>query len=321
MTFFSILCALLIEQFRPLRANNWVYEGINTFSARMEKWLNAGQERHGRMAWILTMLALMVPTVLIYGLCDWMGSWFVLGWNVVIVYLTLGFRHYSHYFTSIQLALHAGDEATAKTLLAEWTKQDVVEVAGMDVNEVVRVTVEHALMTTHRHVFGVLFWFLMPLGPACAVMYRVAEHLAHVWNEPDHMKGESFGYFADRAFYWIDWIPVRLTAIAFAVVGNFEDAVYAWRNFSHRWKDEAMGIILSSGGGAMGVRLGAPSQAAVDVPVTEVLMNEMGAEYIESQLGELVTVRVLHSTVGLVWRALLLWMLLLLMLSIAVWLG
>jgi hypothetical protein len=28
-------------------------------------------------------------------------------WNVLIVYLTLGFRHYSHYFTSIQLALNA----------------------------------------------------------------------------------------------------------------------------------------------------------------------------------------------------------------------
>jgi adenosylcobinamide-phosphate synthase len=34
---------------------------------------------------------------------------------VLIVYLTLGFRHYSHYFTSIQLALNAGDEAAART--------------------------------------------------------------------------------------------------------------------------------------------------------------------------------------------------------------
>ena len=53
--------------------------------------------------------------------------------------------------------------------------------------------------------------------------------------------------------YWprsIDWIPARLTASAFAVVGNFEDAIYAWRNFANRWEDEAAGIILAAGGGA-----------------------------------------------------------------------
>jgi adenosylcobinamide-phosphate synthase len=89
-------------------------------------------------------------------------------------------------------------------------------------------------------------------------MYRVSEYLARAWNEPEHMRNEAFGQFAARAFYWIDWIPVRLTAIAFAVVGNFEDAIYAWRNFANRWADEARGIILAAGGGAMGVRLGTP---------------------------------------------------------------
>ena len=41
------------------------------------------------------------------------------------------------------------------------------------------------------------------------------------------MRNEAFGLFAGRAYYWIDWLPVRLTAVAFAVVGNFEDAIYA----------------------------------------------------------------------------------------------
>jgi adenosylcobinamide-phosphate synthase len=178
---------------------------------------------------------------------------------VLIVYLTLGFRHYSHYFTSIQLALNAATKRP-RALLAEWTKQDTV---GMEVSEIARMAVEKSLITTHRNVFGVFFWFLMPLGPACAVMYRVAEHLARAWNEPEHMRNEAFGQFAARAFYWIDWIPVRLTAVAFAVVGNFEDAIYAWRNFAHRWSNEAIGIILSAGGGAMGVRLGTPAENAV----------------------------------------------------------
>ncbi|HEY0845155.1 MAG TPA: CobD/CbiB family protein, partial [Noviherbaspirillum sp.] len=279
---------------------------------------NAGQERHGRMAWIVTMLILLVPTLLIYWLCMKISPFLALLWNMLIVYLTLGFRHYSHYFTSIQMALNSGDETTARTLLAEWTKQ---ETTGMSANDIARVAVENALLTTHRHVFGVFFWFAMPLGPVGAIMYRVTEYLARAWNEPEHLKNEPFGRFAAKAFYWIDWIPARLTAIAFAVVGNFEDAIYAWRNFAHRWQDEAVGIILSAGGGAMGLRLGSARETASNLLTVDAATIDAASAEPESPPGEEATVRALQSTVGLVWRALLLWMLLLLLLSFAVWLG
>ncbi|HEV7815800.1 MAG TPA: CobD/CbiB family protein [Janthinobacterium sp.] len=319
MTFLSILCALLIEQLKPLRADNPIYAEIKSFAMRMETWFNAGHARHGRLGWFLMMAALMTPTAVIYWiLIHYKLPLVAFAWNVLIVYLTLGFRHYSHYFTSIQLALNAGDDAAARALLADWTKQDTI---GMDAGEIARIAVEKSLITTHRNVFGVFFWFLMPLGPACAVMYRVAEYLARAWNEPEHMRNEAFGQFAAKAFYWIDWIPVRLTAVAFAVVGNFEDAIYAWRNFADRWQDEAIGIILSAGGGAMGVRLGTPLENAAKVlPADAATVDSTDAES-ESLPGEEPSVRALQGTVGLVWRALLLWMLLLLLLSGAVWLG
>lgn len=318
MTFLSILFALLIEQLKPLRADNPVYAAIKSFAVRVEGWFNAGQTDHGRLGWAVMMIALMIPTTLVYWLCVRIGPFAALAWNILIVYLTLGFRHYSHYFTSIQFALDTGDTATARTLLAEWTKQDT---AAMDVNEIARIAVEKALVTTHRHVFGVFFWFLMPLGPAGAVLYRIAEYLAHAWNEPDHMRNEAFGRFAAQAFYWIDWIPARLTATAFAVVGNFEDAIYAWRNFAGRWQNETIGIILTAGGGAMGVRLGTPVENAADVLHADASAIDSADAETDSLPGEEPTPRALQSTVGLIWRALLLWMLLLLLLSVAVWLG
>lgn len=319
MTFFSILCALLIEQLKPLRADNQVYGAIKRLAARIEGWFNAGEPGNGRLGWLLMMAALMLPTAIVYAvLLHFRLVFAVFAWNVLIVYLTLGFRHYSHYFTSIQFALNAGDDASARTLLAEWTKMDTV---GMDSSEIARIAVEKSLVTTHRNVFGVFFWFLMPVGPACAVMYRVAEYLARAWNEPEHMKNEEFGRFAAKAFYWIDWIPVRLTAIAFAVVGNFEDAVYAWRNFASRWDDESKGIILAAGGGAMGVRLGSPAENAPQPLPADAALVDMSEAEADVLPGEEPSVRALQSTVGLVWRALLLWMLLLLLLSSAVLLG
>src|SRR5262245_21826514 len=147
MTFLSLLCALLIEQVRPLRADNPIYRAVEEFAAKVEGWFNAGEIHHGRMAWFAMTGALVLPTAIVYWICEEISPFLTFGWNILVIYLTLGFRHYSHYFTSIQMALHAGDEAAARKALAEWTGQDT---AAMDAGEVVRVAIEKALVTSHR---------------------------------------------------------------------------------------------------------------------------------------------------------------------------
>ncbi len=108
---------------------------------------------------------------------------------MLIVYLILGFRNYSNYFSSIQPAPNTGDETTARMLLVEWSELNATD---MDVSDIYPIVVEKALITTYRHVFDVFYWFLMPVGPTCSVMYLVVEYLACSWNELDHMKNEAF---------------------------------------------------------------------------------------------------------------------------------
>lgn len=123
MTFLSILFALLIEQLRPLRADNPMYTWIKFFAVRIENWFNAGHAHHGRLGWLVMVAALTVPAGVIYWVCLCISPLAALTWNVLVVYMTLGFRHYSNYFTSIQLALNTGDEVAARALLAEWTRR------------------------------------------------------------------------------------------------------------------------------------------------------------------------------------------------------
>jgi cobalamin biosynthesis protein CobD/CbiB len=103
MTFISILFALLFEQLKPLRADNPIYAQIQALANKIEASFNAGKVAHGRLGWWIVVGSLTIPTALIYWLCLRLSPFAAFAWNVVIVYLTLGFRRYSHYFTSIQL--------------------------------------------------------------------------------------------------------------------------------------------------------------------------------------------------------------------------
>jgi adenosylcobinamide-phosphate synthase len=111
MTFLSILCALLIEQLKPLRADNLIYAEIKALRdahGRLVQRRRRQQRPHGLVP---DDGRADGPTAVIYwGLLTYNGLFAAFAWNVLIVYLTLGFRHYSHYFTSIQMALNAGDE-------------------------------------------------------------------------------------------------------------------------------------------------------------------------------------------------------------------
>jgi cobalamin biosynthesis protein CobD/CbiB len=151
------------------------------------------------------------------------------------------------------------------------------------------------------------------------VLYRAAALLAAEWKpeepgEDSTAIGRSrllFGRPAQRVLWLLDWIPVRLTALSFAVVGDFEDAVYCWRTQAALWRREEgsvpMGIVLASGGGALGVQLGGPLPMLGGRPE---FRPDLG-------VGEVVEPEMLPSAVGLVWRALLLWLLLILLLTLA----
>src|SRR6185436_13121982 len=80
--------------------------------------------------------------------------------------------------------------------------------------EVIRLAIEEALLASHRHVFGVLLWYLILPGPSGAILYRLAAYFAWRWRDLG-----AFGGFATRAFYYLEWPALRLTAAAFAIVG------------------------------------------------------------------------------------------------------
>lgn len=308
MTFLSIICILIFEQFKALPAAR-IHSGQAAYAAFLERQFNAGEYRHGVTAWGV---GVALPTLLILTLqlvLDYLSPLLAFAFGLVLLYLSMGFRQFSHYFTDIQLALRMGELERARNLLAAWRGQGAERLGSA---EIARLAIEQGIVAAQRHVFAPLFWFVL-LGPAGAVLYRLALAMTQHWPAEDAVaapEGGRFGRFARRAFQALDWLPARLTAVTFAIVGDFEDAVYCWRTQAGQWPDAASGILLSSGAGALGIRLGMPLPDVVGIEARP----ELG-------LGEDAAVEHLQSAIGLVWRALVLCLLLLALLSVAYWVG
>ena len=299
MSVVAIIAALLLEQWRPLIERKAYHALLARWANWLENTFNAGESRHGRIAWTVAAAPLVLGSLALYYLLLWLHPLFALGLNIAALYVTLGFRQFSHYFTAIQLELKAGNLDHARELIGTWRGESA---AHRPKEEVVRLAIEEALVASHQHVFAVLFWFMLLPGPSGAILYRLAGFLARRWTAHG-----AFGTFALRVHKAMEWPAVRLTAIAFAVVGDFEDAIYSWRTQAESWAEPQLGIVLAAGAGAMGVRLGMPL-AEADGTVHP--RPDLG-------LGESADEAFLDSTVGLLWRSLVVWVFLLALLTVA----
>ena len=324
MSFFAVLLALVIEQFKPLPRDNWVHHGLVSWVDWTGRNFDAGREHH---AWVVWLVSVGVPGLLLALSYLIVAEWsllLALLLDVGVLYLTLGFRQFSHYFTDIRDALERADEIEARRLLAEWRHLDASELPR---TELLRHVIEHSLLAAHRHVFGVFFWFVLSstlgLGPLGAVLYRMAEFAARYWTYPSKALGVPANprlmAVSQQMFRWIDHVPSRLTAFGFALVGNFEEAINAWRRDAALWRHANEGAILASAAGAVGVQLG--GSAAPGVTPDRSRSFEAGptldAAAEGSTGGEPAQMGHLRSVVGLVWRSVVLWMLLVALLTLA----
>ena len=352
MSFFAVLFALIIEQARPLARGNWIYAFFRAWSRWTRRSLDAGQSHHGWIVWTATIAVPALSTVLIHWLLWNINVLLAFAWSVAVLYVTLGFRQFSHYFTDIRDALDDGDEDSARALLAQWRQVDASELPR---SEIVRHVIEYSVLAAHRHVFGVLGWFsvlaALGLGPAGAVLYRTSEFVARYWRYKSQAPGAAgegaspaLQAAATKAWGVIDFVPARVTSLGFAVVGSFEDAIDAWRNHTQRFSAGAPvalearndGVILAATSGAVNVRLGGEALKAATASPLGVNISQgfqtagsgSGSGFdtevsvaTESTPGREPEVAHLRSIVGLVWRSVVLWTVLLALLTLARLLG
>jgi adenosylcobinamide-phosphate synthase len=304
MAFFSVLAAVALEHLRPLRQPLPHYQRYTHFIQWIERRFNAGEYSHGAIAWVLAVGPVLAAVWLIFVLLNGINPFLGWVWNVAVLYLTLGFKYFSDDAERIARLLRSGDLEGARVQLGAWRGGDASQFSADDL---ARVTIEQVMAASHRQMFGVLLWFMLlaPLGPIGAVLFRTASILARRWVSSQG----SFGVFAQRAFHAINWLPTRLTALTYAIAGNFEDAMYCWRTQAGAWPEAEEGVVLATGAGAMGIRLG----QSVNVGGETVWRPELGTGQAPPDAD------CIDSAVSMIWRGLVIWLAAGLLVVIAGW--
>ena len=332
MSFFAILFALLIEQARPLSRSNPIHGGIRAWALSASRNFDAGQPHHAWVAWGIAVLLPSLGVLGVHSVLLWSLGWpFAMLWSVAVLYLTLGFRQFSHHFTGLRDALEEDDAVRTRELLAKWQH---VDAGALPRSELVRHVIEYSAIAAHRHVFGVLACYsvfaALGLGPAGAVFYRMAEFVARHWcrngGSAVHPASAALQSAAARAWAAIDWLPARMTALSFAIVGSFEEAIEGWRFHAQHFPNDNDGVVLAATAGAINVQLGGEA--------LKTQAGALGPPWPDSPAGAAVPhqrqgrtpgrepeVWHLRSVVGLVWRSVVVWMLLLALLTLARLLG
>jgi adenosylcobinamide-phosphate synthase len=324
MSFFSIFLALIIEQARPMSPTHFLHQWLRRWADWVASHVDGGTPSQAWLAWGLLVGVPAGLAVLIHWLLAYTLGWlFAVAWNVALLYITLGFRQFSHHFTGIRDALNDGDEVLARKLLAEWQQ---VEVNDLPRTEIVRHVIEHSILSAHRHVFGVFFSYallsVIGLGPVGAVVYRVSEFANRYWASTGNtsalippndavepaLVSESLRHRAKETWRTIDWMPARATAMGFAIMGSFEDAMDGWRHHAEKFPNDNDGVILAATAGAINVQLGGASLQP----------DEPGST---STPGRAPEIAHFAQVVGLVWRTVVMWLVLVALLSLANLLG
>ena len=149
--------------------------------------------------------------------------WFVFA--VVVLLISFGPRDLKAEALDYQDKAEAGDREGARA-----QAESLIGGAAPEKPKEQTAAVEKATyLEANNRIFGVVFWFLVAgfLGPAFAFGFRVLNSLRrYTATLPG---GEDLHRAAVMLHGVAAWIPARITSASFALAGNFDDAINAWR--------------------------------------------------------------------------------------------
>jgi len=246
----TLVLALLLEFAAGDPANRWhPVAWFGRFARYVERVFYASERRAGVIAWCVAVLApTLVCVALLRGL-EHLAPPLEIVFGAVVVWSALGWRSLLEHVRAVH---EAPDLATAKEQVARIVGRETQAMRPVDVR---RAALESLAENASDAVVATLFWAVVA-GPTGALVHRLVNTLDALWGYRNE-RFERFGWCAARADDILNWVPARLTAALYLLVGGGASFVsvseQARRHPSPNagWPEAALAHVL-------GVRLGGP---------------------------------------------------------------
>ncbi len=236
------------RRFHPLIGFGWLADAMERFAYGSVGASAVSRRLRGTLA----MFFLVAPVVASLALVPAGPVGFVI--DVLALYFALGLRSLHDHARPVADALRAGDESKARERVGLMVSRDS---AALDITG---AATESVLENGNDGVFGALFWFAVAGAPG-AVLYRLANTLDAMWGYRNN-KYLHFGWAAARFDDVLNYIPARLTALTYAILGRTRSALACWRSQAPAWDSPNAGPVMAAGAGALGVAIGGPARYA-----------------------------------------------------------
>jgi adenosylcobinamide-phosphate synthase len=214
--------------------------GFGNYAKFLERHLSRGTRTWGVFAVLCAVLPWVTPFVFRYWLVD-----------IAALYFALGHQSLREHALRVRQALESGSLEEARTRVGYMVSRDT---GNMDARAVAAATVESVLENGNDAVFGALFWFLVAGAPG-VILFRLANTLDAMWGyrTPRYL---YFGWAAARLDDVLNFVPARLTALTYALIGSTRSALRCWRLQAPAWESPNAGPVMAAGAGALKLGLG-----------------------------------------------------------------
>ena len=218
----------------------------------MEKKFNNGESKFGGIFSVIVLV--FCPAMVLWFLLFRIDNpFFELIMGSIILWIAIGWKSMKDHARAVAVPLSTGDVEGARRPLSMIVSRDT---AVMDEEMIVGSTLESILENGHDCLFASLFWYAV-LGPAGVVLHRLSNTLDAMWGYRTE-RYRQFGFAAARLDDCLGWIPARLTGLCYALSGSFVNAVKSWGAQAGKHKSINGGLVMASGAGALGIRIGGP---------------------------------------------------------------
>ncbi len=289
--------ALLLDHYLGERIGARLFDWYRDWVDSIEQRYNGGSRKHGIGAMLLAIVPILLGVLLARYVLSAIGWFPRVLFDIYVLYLCLGFSRMEKQAGTVSESLEQGNLIRANEDLRKLAGKGAVDETEASVS---RAAVETVLKQGNTYVISPLFWFIF-LGPVGALLQRLACILDRMWGHRNERFAE-FGWAAARLDDILGWVPARITAISYAIMGSFEDALHCWRKQVDAWKDINSGPLLASGFGAMHMQDCDPE-----------LLDEEGAG--DARIMVVPHAGHVRRVVALVWRVLIFWTVIIFMMA------